>query len=179
MLYILYMSKKTMSEVLNELENINPFPSKNPIKDKTRMNVVGGKEEAKKEKVIEAFTLGMTRAYDKKHLVPSVNNRNPKLQQLHILLKKLMKERDPTYKYTTIQINKNVETDWHEDKNNIGKSYCLSLGNFTGGALELKTEKGIVSLPTKNKMVFYDGNIEHRTGDYKGTRYAIIWFKRK
>jgi hypothetical protein len=172
------MSKKTMDEVLNELEGLKPFPTKNPIKDKTRMNVVGGKKDAE-GKVIQAFTLGLTRAYDKPNLVPSVNNRNPKFQRLHLLLKKLIKEKDPSYKYTTIQINKNVETDFHEDKNNIGKSYCLSLGNFTGGALELKTEKGIVPLNTKNRMVFYNGNIEHRTGKFKGTRYAIIWFKRK
>jgi hypothetical protein len=172
------MSKKTMDEVLYELDNLNPFPTKNPIKDKTRMNVVGGKDEAS-GKIIQAFTLGLTRAYDKKHLVPSVNNRNPKFRQLHILLKKLIKEKDPTYKYTTIQINKNVETDWHTDKNNIGKSYCLSLGNFTGGELELKADKGIIPLITKNKMIYYDGNIEHRTGNYKGTRYAIIWFKKK
>lgn len=166
-----------MKEVLEYLENLKPFPSKNPIKDKTRMNVVGGKEEAKKEKIIEAFTLGMTRAYDKPHLVPSVNNR--KYPDLHLLLKKLIKEKDPSYKYTSIQINKNVETDFHEDKNNIGKSYCLSLGDFTGGALELKKDNGIIPLNTKNRMVFYDGNIEHRTGKFKGTRYAIIWFKRK
>lgn len=166
-----------MDEVLNELENLNPFPTKNPIKDKTRMNVVGGKSEAE-GKIIQAFTLGLTRAYDKPNLVSSVNNKNPRLLQLHILLKKLIKEKDPSFKYTTIQINKNVKTDWHSDKNNIGKSYCLSLGNFKGGALELKTDKGIIPLDTHNKMVFYNGDIEHRTGKYTGTRYAIIWFKR-
>lgn len=165
-----------MNEVLKELERIK-FPSKNPIKDKTRMNVVGGKEEAKKEKIIEAFTLGLTRAYDKPNLVNSVYNR--KFPELHLLLKKLIKERDPTYKYTSIQINKNVETDFHTDKNNKGKSYCLSLGNFTGGALEMKKGNGIVPIKTKDRMVFYDGGIEHRTGKYKGTRYAIIWFKRE
>lgn len=167
-----------MDETLKELESLKPFPTKNPIKDRTRMNVVGGREEAE-GKVIEAFTLGLTRAYDKSKLVSSKNNSNPKLMKLHLLLKKLIKEKDPSYKYTTIQINKNVKTDWHKDKSNIGKSYCLSLGNFTGGALELKTDSGIVPLDTKHKMVFYDGDIEHRTGSYKGTRYAIIWFKRK
>jgi hypothetical protein len=169
------MSQGTMKEVLKELESMD-FPTKNPIKDKTRMNVVGGKEDAKKEKIIQAFTLGLTRAYDKKELVNSVWNR--KYPKLHTLLNNLMKQKDPSYKFTTIQINKNVETDFHKDKNNIDKSYCLSLGNFTGGNLELKKNDKIVPINTKNRMVFYDGSIEHRTGKFKGTRYAIIWFKR-
>ena len=48
------MSQGTMKEVLKELESMD-FPTKNPIKDKTRMNVVGGKEDAKKEKIIHDF----------------------------------------------------------------------------------------------------------------------------
>jgi len=170
------MSQGTMKEVLKELENMR-FPTRNPILDRTRMNVLGGKKEAEKKNLIEVFSLGLTRAYNRTELVESKFNR--RFPKLHSLLTKLMKQKDPSYKFTSIQINKDVKTDFHTDKNNIDKSYCLSLGNFTGGALELKKGDKIVPINTKNRMVFYDGSIEHRTGAFKGTRYAIIWFRRK
>lgn len=163
-----------MNEVLEELENIQFNVRKPMFKDNTRKNILGGQD-----KEIEAIVLGLTRDYAKPNLVPSKYTRMDKYKRLHTLLKKLIKEKDPNYKYTTIQVNKNVETAFHKDKNNIGKSYCLSLGDFTGGALELKKGNGIIPLNTKNRMVLYDGTIEHRTGKYKGTRYAIIWFKRR
>ena len=172
------MSKKTMDEILDYLNNLNPFPSKNPIKDKTRMNVVGGKEKAEEEKPVLSFSLGLTRAYDKPYLVPSASNR--KFPDLHILLKRLMKEKDPSFKYTTITINKNVKTEWHTDKNNIGKSFGLSLGDFKGGGIEIKYENDNVKfLDTHNKLVLFDGHLEHRTLPYKGDRYSITYFKKK
>ena len=167
-----------MKEVLEELESIEYFPSRNPNYkyDNTRANVVGGEGQ---DRVIQAFVLGLVRDYAKSDLQPSQFNRQNKLKKLHLLLKKLMKERDPTYRYTSIQINKDVETEFHRDKNNIGMSYCLSLGDFTGGALELRDDKGnITKLNTHNKIIKYDGTIEHRTGKFKGRRYAIIWYKR-
>ena len=172
------MSSSTMKEVLNILENLNPFPSKNPIKDKTRMNVVGGKEKAEEGKLVLSFSLGLTRAYDKPYLVPTVFNR--KFPDLHILLRRLIKEKDPSFKYTTITINKNVRTEYHIDKNNIGKSFGLSLGDFTGGGIEIKYDDNKTKfLDTHNKLILFDGHLEHRTLPYKGNRYSLTYFKKK
>jgi hypothetical protein len=173
------MSKSTMEEVVKELEGIENFPTRNPSKkgDNTRANVIGGEGV---DRDIQALVLGLVRDYAKSDLQPSRFNRQKRFDRLHLLLKKLMKERDPTYRYTTIQINKSVETEWHRDKNNIGDSYCLSLGKFSGGGLDIRDDKGkIRTLITKNRLVKYDGDEEHRTAPFKGERYAIIFFKRK
>ena len=160
-----------MDEILNELNSMK-LPTRKPgvnKGDNSRANIIGGEGV---DTEITAFVLGLVKDYAKPNLVPSRYNRVPKYRKLHILLKKLIKERDPDYKYTTIQINKDVETIFHTDKNNLGKSYCLSLGDFTGGALELKgKDDKILPINTKNRLVLYDGNIEHRTGKYKGNRY--------
>ena len=168
-----------MEEVVKELESVR-FPVRKPgitKGDNSRTNVIGGEGN---EKEIQAFVLGLTRDYAKSELQPSQYTKLTKFKRLHILLKKLMKERDPTFQYTTIQLNKSVETEWHVDKNNIGDSYCLSLGKFSGGGLDIKDNKGnIKTLITKNRLIKYDGSELHRTAPFKGERYAIIFFKRK
>jgi hypothetical protein len=175
------MSKGTMNDVLEALENIKNFPSKNPIKDLTRMTIIGGKEKTMEEGIevrLNSFTLGLAKAYDKKNLVPSAYNR--RFPELHILLKKLMKEKDPSFKYTSITINKNVKSSWHIDKYNIGKSYGLSLGNFSGGGVEIKYKGGNKVLDTHNKLILFDGHLEHKTLPYRGgNRYAITFFKKQ
>ena len=110
--------------------------------------------------------------------MPTVFNR--KFPDLHILLRRLIKEKDPSFKYTTITINKNVRTEYHIDKNNIGKSFGLSLGDFTGGGIEIKYDDNKTKfLDTHNKLILFDGHLEHRTLPYKGNRYSLTYFKKK
>ena len=161
-----------MDEVLESLENIKSFPSKTPSTDMSRANVIGGKT---KKDVIQAFVLGMAKPYFQSGLVPAKNNK--RFPELHKKLKALMRQRDPNFRYTSIQLNKNLATNYHIDKNNLGLSYCLSLGNFTGGDVIQKFENGMTNhIRTKNRLVKYDGKIEHKTEPFKGTRYAIIFF---
>jgi hypothetical protein len=172
------MSKELMNEVLEKLDSIKFFPKKDPKKDGTRMTILGGKDKAGTTiEPIQTFTLGLTRQYDKPQLVPSAASR--RFPELHILLKKLMKSKDPTFKYTTITINKNLRSDFHIDKYNVGKSYGLSLGDFTGGGIEIKRGGRLIKLNTKNKLLLFDGHLEHRTLPYKGNRYSITFFRKK
>lgn len=130
-------------------------------------------------KKLKHLHLEKNRSYGREELVSAKNNR--RFPYLLKLLDTLIQLKN--YKYTTIQINKNVKTSWHIDKNNIGKSYCLALGNFQKGGIDIrlnKNTKEFKNIDNKNKMVYYDGTIEHRTAEkIGGDRYAIIWFNRK
>ena len=157
---------------LDILESIVKFPSKNPAKDNTRENIMG-----KRKKPIYAFVMGKVRSYSESELVEASKNR--RFPFLLSVLKKLIKVKDSNFKWNSIQVNRNVPTEWHRDKGNRGMSYCLALGNFSGGGIDIKDDESgkIQNLNNKNKFVFYDGNLEHRTAKkYGGDRYAIIWF---
>ncbi len=165
-----------MNEILQDLRDIKSFPTKNPSKDNTRGNVVGGKG---KDKIIEAFVLGKVRSFSESNLVNAAANR--RFPDLFKKLKKLIKMNDPKFKWNSIQINKNVQCSWHIDKNNIGLSYCLGLGDFQGGGLDIRTTGTKANRYNNQHIMFkYDGKIEHRSAPKKtGDRYALIWFKHR
>lgn len=162
-----------MKSVLDMLKSIERFPVKKPFIDNTRRNVVGFKEG----KFIQAFVLGKARSFSESKLVEASKNR--RFPELLNTLRKLMRMHDPHYKWTSIQINKNVKCSWHRDRNNIGESYCLGLGHFKGGGIDVKVDKkNVVNIDNHNKIIKYNGHLEHRTATKKGgDRYAIIWFR--
>ncbi len=159
-----------MDLILKELRSIKKFPTKKPYKDKTRKNIL-----QKGQDKVEAFTLGKVRAYHTKVMVNSSHNKKfPKLLEL---LKECVKSFDPNFNFTTIQINKNVLTPPHRDKNNVGLSLALSVGDFQGGGIEQFNEDGTSTLlDTKNCFQYQDGSLLHRTLPYLGERYAMIFF---
>jgi len=146
-------------EILIELNGIK-FP-----RTKSRKNI--------SSKWIEAFCLGDVNyrgqaAVDYKIRGPSKYNiRYPelfkKLQDFAI---------QENINYTTIQINKNIKSPPHIDKNNVGLSYIISLGDFTGGELIIEGK----SFDIHKRLIKFDGNKGHWTVDFIGTRYSIIYF---
>eukprot|EP00747_Dinoflagellata_sp_TGD_P120381 gnl/TRDRNA2_/TRDRNA2_173229_c0_seq5.p1 gnl/TRDRNA2_/TRDRNA2_173229_c0~~gnl/TRDRNA2_/TRDRNA2_173229_c0_seq5.p1 ORF type:complete len:896 (-),score=161.02 gnl/TRDRNA2_/TRDRNA2_173229_c0_seq5:19-2706(-) len=92
--------------------------------------------------------------------------------------------------YTTITINKNYRAKRHRDRNNIGPSVGLALGNFTrGGRLRYWTkddkkcdlgalnEEASVLLDPGIAPVVFNGNLAHEVEDYEGEeRFSIILF---
>lgn len=101
---------------------------------------------------------------------PSKHNRyHPELFEA---LQIFMAHTKPKFTYTTIQINKNVECRPHIDTNNVGPSYIIALGNFTGGELMLEGR----ALNIKNRLVKFDGTKGHWTSPFQGERYSIIFF---
>ena len=163
--------KPIANEILSILKTMD-FPVKKPYKDKTRQNVL-----KKGEEEIEAFVLGKVRAYDKVDLVNSV--KNEKFPKLFELLKRLVKTHNPSFKYTSIQLNKSVGTNWHRDRGNRGLSYCFALGNFTGGGVVVEFPDGTQkTYDNHNKWLKYDGHtLLHKTASHKGgDRFAIIFY---
>lgn len=126
-----------------------------------------------------AFVLGRVRKLD----VPfeCVESRfNKKFADLFEMLKRLVRLHNPTFRYNAIQLNANVQTEPHYDRNNEGLSYCLALGSFTGGGLMVYPED---SQPrryaNRHKWVLYDGkHIKHGSAPVTaGVRFALIYYK--
>jgi len=170
-----------MKEVLEELDSIK-FKVKLPgLKegDNTRTTIIGGEGS---ETPVQSTTLGLVLDYRTSNLVPSTATRQNKFKRLHLLLKKLIKQKDPNFKYTSITINKNLKTHWHRDKKNVGSAYSLTLGNFRGGFLEVERDNGSrYKVDTHNRMTLIDNmNLLHRTGNWRGgDRYNIVWYKKR
>ena len=169
--------KPLMEEIDRLFAEITNFPTKDPYKDKTRKNVL--QKEGQK---IEAMVLGKVRAYDKKNLVNSSVSSSGKYQELESKLKDLMKIHNPNFRYTSIQVNKSVQTSWHFDKGNVGLSYLIGFGDFKGGGVVVKIRKDKeLFVDNDHRWLYFDGhNLEHKSAPIKsGVRYAVIFFTKK
>ena len=144
------------------LESINKFP-----KRMSRKNI--------SDKPIEGFCLGEVNYRGQKYLdyrTKGPSKYNTIYPELLDMLNNLVINHDPDFMYTTIQINKNVLSPPHIDKNNVGLSYIIALGDFKGGELVIEGCKHDI----KNKFFKFDGNLGHWTAPFMGTRYSIIFF---
>lgn len=79
----------------------------------------------------------------------------------------------PGFKFTSIQINKNYASGLHVDKNNMGDSQIVGLGDYTEGGLWVHDQG---ALDVKKKFVAFDGNVPHATLDFEGERFSLIYF---
>ena len=80
---------------------------------------------------------------------------------------------DPTFTYTSIQINKDFPGNLHVDRANAGDSRMLTVGHGVRGG-ELWCDGAV--LPTVDRLVAFDGNFPHMTLPYRGTRYSVVLF---
>jgi len=149
------------NQVLDELQRIN-FP-----KNTSRKNI--------SSKPTSSFTLGTVNYRGQKILGgrtrgPSIFN--TKFPKLYSLVKKLIKLHKPDFKYTTIQVNKNIQSDPHIDKNNVGSSYIIALGDFTGGDLMIEGERFNI----RNEWKYFNGTLGHWVEPFEGERFSLVYF---
>jgi hypothetical protein len=147
--------------ILEELENTR-FPN-----CKSRTNI--------SSKGVEAFVLGDVNYRGQKALnnrVRGPSRNNKKFKVLYDKLSEFMSKSKPNFEYTTIQVNKNVFCNPHVDKNNVGPSYIIALGDFTGGELIIEGEEFNI----KNKWKKFDGRRAHWINPFKGRRYSLVFF---
>ena len=83
------------------------------------------------------------------------------------------KQNCPGFNFTSIQVNKNYQSGLHVDRNNLGKSMIVGLGDYKDGGLWVHM-KGEVDL--RKTWYEFDGNVPHCTLPYSGTRYTLIYF---
>lgn len=125
-----------------------------------------------------AFVLGKVRKWDVHgRLVES--QFNAKFPELYADLKRLMHMHDPSFRFTSIQLNRNVQTETHVDRRNKGASYCLGIGTYTGGGIVIyPPDHAPVRFANRRKWVWYEGcKLPHASLPVQsGTRFAIIYF---
>lgn len=93
---------------------------------------------------------------------------------LYRMLKQLVSAEVPDFSYTTIQVNKNVVTNPHRDKFNVGPTLILGLGNFRGADLVVNGEQYKLS---SHRWLYFWGKDEHyNTPLTYGTKYTITLF---
>ena len=98
---------------------------------------------------------------------------NKKYPELFKAIKTFCKEYLPNdFSFTTIQVNKNVQCKPHFDKNNVGSSCIIGLGDYTGGELVIEGK----DYDIQNKILQFDGKKGHWVKPFRGTRYSIILF---
>jgi hypothetical protein len=88
----------------------------------------------------------------------------------------------PTFRFTSIQVNKNSQSSVHVDGNNVGPSRIVALGDYraqeganpSGGCLWVQ---GQGPLDCHESWKQFDGTDAHCTVvPYEGTRYTLICF---
>eukprot|EP00973_Karenia_brevis_P002766 376549-Karenia_brevis.AAC.1 len=84
----------------------------------------------------------------------------------------------PTARVTSIAINDSAMTPLHTDKNNIGPSWVMSLGEFRGGGrlwVYCGTEEyKLVS--TFEQLFQFNANMPHLTEPFVGRRFTITYY---
>ena len=123
------------------------------------------------------FVLGQSFRFWTSSMVESPANQ--KHGYLYVLCKRLIALHDPSFTYTCIQVNRNVNTRPHRHATNVGMSYGIGLGDFEGGGLILNADDpGSTSVhDNRRKFVRFDGGKSHATQPViTGQRFAIIYY---
>jgi len=169
--------KKLVLEILRELKW--PRTERPNVIRSSHLEKVGGKRG------YEGFALGIVTSWAGKgenagyRKMLSMKTREPRYKKLFKETKKLMKLKDPKFKFTSIQFNKNHRAARHRDAKNMGISYILGLGNYTGGELSIfdKNEKNPIKHNIKNKFYTFNGSLyPHETCKFKGERYTLVFY---
>ena len=133
----------------------------------------------------EGFVLGIVTSWAGKgenagyRKMLSMKTREPKYKKLFKESKKLMRMKDPKFKFTSIQYNKNHRAARHRDAKNTGVSYIVGLGDYKGGELIIfdENEKNPVKHDIKGKFNTFDGSkYPHETAPFSGERYTLVFY---
>jgi len=165
--------KKVKDELLKEL-NIISFPLASD-----RDNIVRGGVTKQGFVLGKIYTYSEGLKYDPRSFRPSNKTNKPKYFRIWKLARKLMHLKDPNFKFTSIQFNKNNRTARHKDSRNTGISNMIGLGNYEGGDLLIFDEDGKnpKRLKTKDKWIKFDGSkYPHETTAFKGDRYTLVYY---
>ena len=173
------MSQK--QKVLELLKKIQPFPKQD--RDNI-VNIPKGKTTETFRANNQGFILGKVNTWSptkegKTGVVDSKKTNTPKYKELFEEASKLMKSHNPNFKFTSIQFNKNQKTKKHKDGNNVGKSYIIGLGDYSGGDVRLYAPDGksYKDINIKNRWATFDGSeLEHETTPFKGERYSLVYY---
>ena len=76
-----------------------------------------------------------------------------------------------------VQINKNWQSPPHKDAGNVGESWIIGLGNYTGGETIVEYDTGHKAHNIKNYFTKFNGSkFTHWTMPWEGTRYSLVFY---
>jgi hypothetical protein len=84
------------------------------------------------------------------------------------------------FEYNGITLNEGVKAKKHKDSKNVGVSYIIGIGDFTGGNIKVwnKEDKSPKDFDLNGKPVGFNGGLLfHQTTPFTGERYTIIYYK--
>ena len=114
-----------------------------------------------------------------------VNRRcaNPNYSRFNWLMPKLYKllldfgERNVDIPFNSITVNQNYRCKPHLDKNNVGESWLVAFGDYTGGQLEIHSSEGITKHHIKNNPIKKEfSKILHCVSEFEGSRYSLVYY---
>ena len=88
-------------------------------------------------------------------------------------------EKNVKIPFTSITVNQNYVAAPHKDKGNIGNSYLVAFGDYTGGELELLegSEKGLYDVRTP--LITDFSKVLHTVRPFTGNRYSLVFYTAK
>ena len=110
----------------------------------------------------------------KRSLPPDISRQSWLHPKLHALLVSL----PCPVPYTSIQVNDSLTCLPHKDKNNVGDSYIIGFGNYTGGELILHTEPE-QRIDIRKGFIFNGSEITHSTAPFTGRRFSLVYHTQK
>jgi hypothetical protein len=79
--------------------------------------------------------------------------------------------------WTSITVNDNYKASPHYDRGNIGPSYLIAFGNYTGGALHCHDTDLSGSHDVRYKPLVTDfAKVLHSVEDWEGERFSLVFY---
>jgi len=105
---------------------------------------------------------------------------NTKFPRTYALLKKIIQFEDPTFKFTSIQVNQNVMCKPHRDESNVGETVVIGFGDYCGGNILIKENQDLVkSYNVCGNFLRFAGKNLHWTEPWEGNRITVLFYSNK
>jgi hypothetical protein len=82
--------------------------------------------------------------------------------------------------YNGITLNEGVKANKHKDSKNLGVSYIIGIGDYTGGGIKVwdSEDKNPKVFDLHDRPVSFNGGLlYHQTTPFKGERYSMIFYR--
>ncbi len=97
-----------------------------------------------------------------------------------LIFKEFVGEYVDNFDFNQVVINKNFEIQKHVDAQNVGVSYIIGLGDYTGGKLCIERNNEVEKHNIHHKFYTFNGSKHpHYVEPFKGTRYTLVFYNIK
>jgi len=178
--------KDGLNPILKEIKSFSPEIDLTPLFN-FKYPVNKGRKNIKRPDapVYRGFVLGKIISWAHKDVkktgvikTDSLISNNDKFKEVYEIAKQIAIKHK--INYTTIQFNKNYRCAKHLDKNNVGESSIIGLGDYEGGELLIYydgEDNPPQKIDIKNKFYKFNGSkYWHETAPFKGERHTLVYY---